>query len=76
MASVVLILLMWQWRPLPATIRRIENEAGQWVLWGLFALGWLIVLASTYMISHAHLFGLKQVRQYLGRKALIEEKKG
>ncbi len=70
LSSAVLILLMWQWRPMPTVIWSVENEIGQNLLWGLFALGWLIVLASTYMISHAHLFGLKQVRQYLNRKKL------
>lgn len=70
LASAVLVLLMWQWQPLPEIVWSVENEAGRWILWGLFGLGWFIVLLSTYMISHAHLFGLKQVYAFLKKNGL------
>ncbi len=70
LASAVLILLMWQWQPMTAIVWSVEAEIGRWLLWGLFALGWLIVFISTYMISHAHLFGLKQVYEFLKRRGL------
>jgi len=73
-ATAVLALLMWQWRPLPTSIWQVEQETGRYILWGIFGLGWLIVLTSTYMISHAHLFGLKQVHQHLKRKELTGPK--
>ncbi len=65
LASAVLILLMWQWQPLPTTIWTVENEIGQWILWGLFALGWGLVVYTTFLISHAHLFGLTQIRDFI-----------
>jgi protein-S-isoprenylcysteine O-methyltransferase Ste14 len=63
--NVVLVLLYWQWQPINTIVWSVENAVGVWVLWGLFALGWLIVLLSTFMIGHFHLFGLTQVYENL-----------
>ena len=60
-SSLVLILLFWQWRPMPALIWQITNPVGQAVLYALFFAGWLLVLASTFAIDHFDLFGLRQV---------------
>jgi protein-S-isoprenylcysteine O-methyltransferase Ste14 len=60
LASLILALLFWQWRPIEGTLWRV-NGAGAAVLWTLFALGWLIVLLATFMINHFDLFGLRQV---------------
>lgn len=59
-ASLALILLYWLWRPIPGIVWSVENEAGAAILWVLFGLGWLIVLVSTFLISHFELFGLAQ----------------
>jgi methanethiol S-methyltransferase len=64
-ASLALILLFAFWRPLPATIWSIENDLAASLVWILFALGWLIVLLSTFLISHFELFGLKQVWRHM-----------
>ncbi len=63
--NAVLILLFWQWRPLTDVVWSVEVAWGQWVLWGLFGLGWALVLAATFMISHMHLFGMKQVYEHV-----------
>lgn len=64
-ASLALILLFAFWQPIPQTVWNVENGIGATLLWALFALGWLIVLTSTFLISHFELFGLKQVYLHL-----------
>jgi len=59
-SSAALVLLYWQWRPLPSIVWRTEGT-GRAMLLALYGLGWLIVLLSTFMLSHFELFGLRQV---------------
>ena len=59
-SSLALILLFWQWRPLGGVVWSVENEAGRILLYCGFAFGWLLVLASTFLINHFDLFGLRQ----------------
>ena len=61
LSSLVLILLYWQWRPLPDVFWSVTNPIGANLLSALFWLGWLIVLISTFLINHFDLFGLQQV---------------
>jgi len=60
-SCLVLALLMWQWRAMPAIIWDVQNPLGRAILWGLFATGWLLVPAVSLMISHFDLFGTRQV---------------
>lgn len=60
-SSAALILLFWQWRPLPGTAWAVASPILADLLWAVFGLGWAIVLISTCLISHFDLFGLRQV---------------
>jgi methanethiol S-methyltransferase len=60
-SSLLLALLCWKWQAIPAVVWDVSAPAPRALLMALFALGWLIVLLSTFMISHFDLFGLRQV---------------
>jgi len=60
-ASLALLLLFWQWRPIGLAIWTVEHPAARAVLWTLFAAGWGTVLVVTFLINHFDLFGLRQV---------------
>jgi protein-S-isoprenylcysteine O-methyltransferase Ste14 len=60
-SSLLLILLFWKWHAIPSVVWDVSSPALQALLLALFALGWLIVLLSTFMINHFDLFGLRQV---------------
>jgi protein-S-isoprenylcysteine O-methyltransferase Ste14 len=60
-SGLVFFLLFWQWRTMPAIIWDVTWPPGRLVSQLLFWLGWAIVLASTFMINHFELFGLRQV---------------
>jgi protein-S-isoprenylcysteine O-methyltransferase Ste14 len=71
-ASLLLLLLFWQWRPIATPIWHVESGAGRIALTGVFWLGWAIVLFSTFLINHFNLFGLQQVFAYLRKRELPE----
>jgi len=68
-ASLVLALLFWQWRPILNVVWSVENPIGSLVLQVLFWVGWGTVLLSTFLIGHFDLFGLRQVYLYWVGKA-------
>jgi methanethiol S-methyltransferase len=61
LASLSLILLFWQWQPMPTVVWNIENPVAAGIATAGGFAGWLIVLYSTFLISHFELFGLTQV---------------
>jgi protein-S-isoprenylcysteine O-methyltransferase Ste14 len=64
MSSLLLAFLFWQWRPLPSAVWEAEQPVIAATLWGVFLVGWLMVLISTFLIDHFDLFGLRQVYLY------------
>lgn len=64
-ASAALLVLFHKWQPMGGVIWDVQNAIGQAVLYGLFGLGWLVVLVATFLINHFDLFGMRQVWLYL-----------
>ncbi len=65
LASLALVLLFWQWRPIPTVVWHIANPALATTVLGVSLIGWVVVFASTFMINHFELFGLHQVANNL-----------
>jgi len=70
LASLALILLFWQWRPLPEPAIWSFTGLTATVLVAISFLGWATVLLSTFLINHFDLFGLRQVHAYATGKAI------
>jgi methanethiol S-methyltransferase len=64
-ASLVLLLLFWQWRAIPAVVWQIADQRLAAAVMALSFAGWLIVFTSTFLINHFELFGLHQVANNL-----------
>jgi protein-S-isoprenylcysteine O-methyltransferase Ste14 len=59
-SSLALILLFWLWQPIGAVIWQVNSPLGQGLLYAGYALGWILLLLSTFLINHFDLFGLRQ----------------
>ena len=64
-ASLALLLLFWQWRPMPTVVWHIEEPEMALAIAALSFIGWVIVFTSTFLINHFELFGLHQVANNL-----------
>jgi protein-S-isoprenylcysteine O-methyltransferase Ste14 len=69
-ASLALVLMFWLWQPLPQTIWHVTDANAAGVLLALEAIGWMLVLSSTFLINHFELFGLHQVATDLAGKPM------
>jgi len=61
LTTIILILIYFNWRPMPGVIWNVENSLGAGLLTAGFYLGFGLVLLSTFLINHFELFGLSQV---------------
>jgi protein-S-isoprenylcysteine O-methyltransferase Ste14 len=68
-SNAALILLFWQWRPIPTVVWQVPHPEIAIAIQALALVGVVIVLAATFLINHFELFGLQQVvLNLLGRK--------
>jgi len=70
LASLALVLLFWQWRPIPTVVWQINDPQIAMTITGLSFVGWLVVLTSTFLINHFELFGLHQVANNLAGRPM------
>lgn len=70
LASLALLLLFWQWQPMPEVVWHIADPNLAMAMTALSFLGWVIVLTSTFLINHFELFGLHQVTNHLVGRAM------
>jgi methanethiol S-methyltransferase len=70
LSSLVLLVLYWQWRPIPEpVIWAVQTPLAVLLLNAVFWFGWALLFVSTCLISHFQLFGLSQVfARMLGRE--------
>jgi len=61
LASLILVLMFWQWRPIPTIVWQVADPTTVMVLLGVALFGWFLVFLSTFLINHFELFGLYQV---------------
>lgn len=59
-ATLALALLLWQWRPLPDLVWSVDDPMLATAIIAVSWSGWALLLLSTFLISHFHLFGLSQ----------------
>jgi len=71
LASCALILLFWQWRPIPTVVWEVADPKLAMTIIGGSLVGWLLVLASTFMINHFELFGVHQVVNNLSGRPMV-----
>jgi protein-S-isoprenylcysteine O-methyltransferase Ste14 len=71
-ATLALMLLLWQWRPIPTIVWQVADPTVAMALTSLSLFGWLVVLTSTFLINHFELFGLHQVVNNLAGRKMVE----
>lgn len=63
--ALMTAMMILFWQPLPLIIWDVSGQALGSVLAAIYMLGWVVVLFSTFLINHFHLFGLHQAFENL-----------
>ena len=61
LASAILIVMFWQWQPIPQVVWSVQDPTAVAAINTVFWLGWVVLLIATFLINHFELFGLSQV---------------
>jgi protein-S-isoprenylcysteine O-methyltransferase Ste14 len=59
-ADLLLALVLWLWQPISGSVWEVHDTVGRGVIWAVFGLGWGVAVASTFMIDHFDLVGIRQ----------------
>ncbi|HXZ85133.1 MAG TPA: isoprenylcysteine carboxylmethyltransferase family protein [Myxococcota bacterium] len=73
-SSAAVIVLCWQWRPIPTPLFELHNDVAVGALTALSLLGYALVLEATLLIDHFDLFGLRQVYLRALGRPFVEKK--
>jgi protein-S-isoprenylcysteine O-methyltransferase Ste14 len=65
LASLCLLLLFWQWRPIPEIVWQVDDPDAAVMIATVSLVGWVLVFTSSFIINHFELFGLSQVANHL-----------
>lgn len=65
-ADLLLALVLWQWLPIGGTLWNLTAQPWRGIVWALYLGGWALAIASTFMLDHLDLVGLRQAisREY------------
>ena len=63
-SSLALIALFAFWQPMGGFVWQVESQVARCAIHTLYAIGWVVVLVSTFQINHFDLFGLRQSWAY------------
>ncbi len=68
-SAIALAIVMYGWQPMSGLIWQVHNPFWQNVIWGLFGVGWIVAILSTFLTDHFDLFGLRQTWLYFVKKS-------
>jgi protein-S-isoprenylcysteine O-methyltransferase Ste14 len=60
-SSLLLGLICWKWQAIPTVVWDVSSPVFRSLVLAMFAVGWVVLLLSTFMVNHFDLFGLRQV---------------
>ena len=60
-SALALVPVFLFWQPIGFVLWQVESPVMITLVYSVYALGWLIVVFSTFLINHFDLFGLRQV---------------